>query len=140
MTIQLELIDYSLTDRTWWREVMSLLLRPGEAFELRCWREETECIRRACRLGALCPEQSTDYEVSVTGVLTPEVIRALLESAGPEDADGSTEFFTIRSSHISSSHYGRELYLFDPPEQAAEQVDAIILPLRDSFIYGPVEP
>ncbi len=80
-TVNFEIIDYKIhnINTTWWKQVMARFLQAGQPFEIRCWREEPEIIAQAARLGSLCDAQCTDYEVSITGILTDATIQEILE-------------------------------------------------------------
>ncbi len=48
-----------------------------------------------------------------------------------------TEFFTINvEGLVSSAHYGKEIYVFDPSEEVESQLAEIFAPLRDYFVFG----
>ena len=133
--IFLELTDYSIraVNSSWWRQIMALFLKPGAPFEIRCWREETELIRQALAFGSLSQDRSTDYEVSVTGVLTDPMISALLNAGPPAGAEQMVRFFTISSGHIWSAHYGTQLVISGASEAELRSVEAVLSPLKEYF-------
>lgn len=136
--INFEISDYNIHDinTTWWKQIMTLFLREGERFEIRCWREEPEIIAQASGLGILCESQCTDYEVSITGILTDKIIQEILSQPKPEDDDQMTKFFTINiGKNFSSAHYGTEIYIANLTDADVERIHAIISPVKDYLIW-----
>lgn len=137
--LSLELIDYSLhaINTSWWKALMSLFLKPGTPFEIRCWREETDVIETAASFGTISNAQSTEFEVSVTGVLTNSTIHQILSEPKPDSEEQMTRFFTI---HVGNSvwceHYGTEIYIDAPTDAVYEQLRTILEPIRDYFVFG----
>ena len=135
--IFIEVIDYELrtAEPDWWKRLMGVFLKPGTPFEIRCWREESGLICQAQSYGTVSEEGSTEYEVSVTGVLTPEIICALLDAEPPQEAEQLTRFFTISGGHISSAHYGRQIVISDASEEELRRVRDILSPITEYFSY-----
>ncbi len=84
--------------------------------EIRCWKEEVAEIQQASIYGN--PTED-NYEVSVKGVVSEELISELL-SENPADKslyNKMTKYFTINVEHeqrkFCSTHYGTEMYLID---------------------------
>ncbi len=138
-TISIELTDYNLhtVNTLWWKQLMSLFLQPGRAFEIRCWREEKEITAKASSYGMRSEDDCTDFEVSIKGTLTSPVIQDILSTNQPTEEDRMTEFFTIQvEGLLSSSHYGKEIYIFDPSEEVQRQLSAILTPIQQFFVFG----
>ena len=98
----------------WWRQLMGHFARPGDPFEIRCWREETAEIAEASRYGIAAAE---GYEVSVKGIVTKELLNSWL-TGEPRDRsvyNKMTAFFTIHVENdrcdLWSEHYGTEMTL-----------------------------
>ena len=137
--ISIELADSAAcsADPCWWKRLMSLFLKPGHACEIRCWREEQEIAAKALSYGMRAEEACTRFEVSIRGTLTHSVIHDILDANRPREADRMTEFFTITVENVvSSEHYGKEIYVFDPTEEVRGQISAILTPIRQYFILG----
>lgn len=133
-TISVEWID-DPADNQWWKQVMQLFLKPGCAFEIRCWREEQEIVKEILGYGRLSVPDCTDYEVSVRGSLTAPIIQNLLHAKKKEGQ--MTPFFTINvENRVSSSHYGKEVYLFDPAPEVLDQLHEILEPIQNDFSFG----
>ena len=136
--ISIECIDESVrfADPFWWRRLMYLLLQEGDAFEIRCWREETEALRKALLYGQLSEKDCTSFEYSVKGTWSKASIHTLLQTAPPSDNGRMTEFFTITSALFSSEHYGKEIFLFDPAEELLPKLTELFSPIRAYFSFG----
>ena len=136
--VSIELTDDTLceSDRLWWKHLMSLFLKPGRQFEIRHWREESEIIEKAERLGMISDRDSTDFEVSVKGILTSSVIDEILNPDFCLQNDQMTQFFSINiTDNLSCSHYGKELYVFDPSEEICRQLFLILEPIKEYFTF-----
>ena len=133
-TISVEWIDDPV-DNQCWKQVMQLFLKPGRAFEIRCWKEEQEIVKEILRYGLLSVPDCTEYEVSVRGSLTDPIIQNLLHAKNK--VDQMTPFFTINiENRVSSSHYGKEIYFFDPTPEILDQLHEILEPIQDDFSFG----
>ncbi len=140
--IFLELIDYKIhaIHTTWWNQIMMLYLKAGEPFEIRCWREEKDIVESILPFGSISKERSTDYEVSVTGILTDQMMQTILQQPKPEDEEQMTPFFTMNiGGCFCSAHYGKELYIDQPTDAVLWQVNEIIAPIREYFNYDEYE-
>ena len=137
--ISIELLDPNIhcVNTVWWKQLMALFMREGVPFEIRCWREETAAIKQALALGTLSEVQSTDYEVSVTGILTRSTIHQILRIPKPADANQMTPFFTINlDGLVQCGHYGTELYLIHPTDAVLQKLRAIFAPIQSYFVFG----
>lgn len=111
-------IHVQMTDHTasadWWRTLIRHFVRTGDELELRCWKEETEELRRASLYGKPVEDQ---YEVSVTGTVTDGLLTELLteEPADKTLYNKMTKYFTINTRNalwdFSSAHYGTEIHI-----------------------------
>lgn len=138
-TISIELIDSNIhhVNTLWWHQLMSLFLKPGQAFEIRCWREEREIVAKASAYGALSEDDCTEFEVSIKGTLQSPVINEIVRAHKPQEEDQMTEFFTIHvEGVVSCGHYGKEIVVFDPSEEVRRQLSAILTPIQKYFIFG----
>ncbi len=108
-----QLTDGSLSP-DWWRRLIAHFVRPGDAFEIRCWKEEDGDIARASSYGEVRQEQE---QVSVHGRVSPALLRELLLEAPADKTPyhSMTSYFALRIEGdrctLSSEHYGTELYL-----------------------------
>lgn len=69
-----QMIDHSISSQ-WWKKIMEHFVRVGDAFEIRCWREEVAEIREASLYGTAVGDK---YEVSIKGTITKELLEKLL--------------------------------------------------------------
>lgn len=125
----------------WWKALVRHFTVPGDAMEIRCWKEQPEIVSQAARYGA--PEED-GYEVSVHGTVSREFLAELLAEE-PVFADGDhkqTKYFTVNIERpdclFSSSHYGTQLYVRGP----AEELDFLaktLAPYGDRFSIGTGE-
>ncbi|MBE6813755.1 MAG: hypothetical protein E7523_12920 [Ruminococcaceae bacterium] len=111
--IGLQMIDNRKSSH-WWKKLVEHFIEAGDAFEIRCWKEETDEIKQASLYGN--PTED-NYEVSVKGVVTAELLAELL-SEEPSDKsiyNKMTKYFTINVENercfFCSAHYGTEMYL-----------------------------
>ena len=138
-TISIELTDDEIDEvnTDWWRQIMSLFMKPGRAFEIRHWREENELVEKASAYGTVSEAASTDFEVSIKGTLTSSVIHEILNTVPSHQAHQMTSFFTINVvDTVSSSHYGTEMYIFHPSEEICRQLSEILEPVKEYFTFG----
>ena len=111
--ISLQMIDKK-TSSDWWRKVVKHFVNVGDAFEIRCWKEEVDEIRQTSLYGNSTEDKN---EVSIKGVVTAELLAELL-SEEPIDKsiyNKMTKYFTINVENercfLCSAHYGTEMYL-----------------------------
>ena len=125
----------------WWKALVRHFAVPGDALEIRCWKEQPEIVARAARYGE---HEEDGYEVSVQGTVSREFLAELLaEEPVYEDAYyKQTKYFTINIERpdclFSSSHYGTQLYV----QGSAEELDflaKILAPYGDKFSVGTGE-
>ncbi|BAK98066.1 hypothetical protein OBV_08680 [Oscillibacter valericigenes Sjm18-20] len=131
------LIDRSIhdIDTDWWKKITAKFLQPGDAFEIRCWKEEADAIEQALCYGSLNLEDSNqEYETSIKGALTKNMIHNILATPQPQDDEMMTEFFTINvEPRFCSAHYGTELHLFHLSEQELADIKEILKHVWDCF-------
>ena len=140
MTI--ELINYKIhkVNTSWWKQLMALFLKTGVPFEIRCWREETDILEKACTFGTLSEEKSTAYEVSVTGILTSSIIHQILSDPKPDHDEQMCRYFTINvGEQFCSAHYGKEIYIVNPTDHICHQIQAQFASIKDYFVFGESE-
>ena len=111
--ISLQMIDNRISS-DWWRKIVEHFVNVGDAFEIRCWKEELDEIRQASLYGNPTEDRN---EVSVKGVVSAEFLTELL-SDEPSDKsiyNKMTKYFTINVENdkcfFCSAHYGTEMYL-----------------------------
>ncbi len=113
--IGLQMIDHHISS-FWWKELVKYFVQRGDSLEIRCWKEDVAEIQQASIYGN---PMEDNYEVSVKGVVSEELISELL-SENPTDKsiyNKMTKYFTINVEHeqrkFCSAHYGTEIYLTD---------------------------
>ena len=132
--LALEVIDYSIEDLDWWKNLMALFLKEGENFQIRCWRDKKEIIEKALGCGKLCLESSSQCETSIRGLLGKELIDYIALEEKPEEYDRWTNFFTINiGERFSSSHYGSEIWIHGLENGELENIREIINPFKEYF-------
>ncbi len=112
-SISLQMIDNRISSH-WWKKLIEHFIKVGDAFEIRCWKEELDEIRQASLFG----KPMEDYnEISIKGVVSAELLTELL-SDEPSDKsiyNKMTKYFTINVENdkcfFCSAHYGTEMYL-----------------------------
>ena len=138
-TISIELTDYNIyeVNTQWWKQIMSLFLKPGRDFEIRHWREEDKIVKKGSAYGIASDADSTEFEVSIKGTLTSSAVNDILNIAASPSDRKMTEFFTIIvCGAVSSSHYGKQLYVFNPSEELCRQLYTILEPIKEYFTFG----
>lgn len=138
-TISIELTDYNIheVNTLWWKQLMSLFLKSGREFEIRHWREEKEIVEKASAYGTISDADSTDFEVSIKGTLTSSAANEILNAVSLQQDNQMTKFFTINViDAVSSSHYGKEVYVFHPSEEICRQLSTILTPIKEYFTFG----
>ena len=113
---------------------MTLFLKQGNQFEIRCWKAERTSILKACKSGCISEKDSTDYEVSIKGTLEKSIINEILNPDMNDINERMTEFFTISiNGQIATEHYGKEIYIFNPEEKIKDRLYEIIEPIQEYF-------
>ncbi len=114
-TIQVQMLDHNVSS-DWWKEIIQHFVKQGDEFEIRCWNEEHDEIKKALTYGSLFQDGS-NYETSIKGIVTEQMIKELFIMPEPTDKtiyNKMTDFFTLFvKNKIFSEHYGTELYLFN---------------------------
>ncbi len=111
--IGLQMIDNRISS-DWWRKVVEHFVNVGDAFEIRCWKEEVDEIRQASLYGNPTEDRN---EVSVKGLVSGELLAELLldEPSDKSIYNKMTKYFTIniknKKCFLCSAHYGTEMYL-----------------------------
>ena len=106
-----QMIDLSVSSQ-WWKELMQHFVRAGDAFEIRCWREEIAEIEEASLYGTAVEDKC---EVSVKGAVTKDLLKKLLTEEPTDKSiyNKMTKYFTIHIRNdlcdIWSEHYGTEM-------------------------------
>lgn len=131
------LIDRSIRDidTDWWKKITSKFLQSGEDFEIRCWKEEEDVIEQALCYGSPNHADSNqEYETSIKGTLTKNMIHNILAAPRPQDDEMMTAFFTINvEPRFCSAHYGTELHLFHLSVQELADIKEILQPVWNCF-------
>ncbi len=78
--ISLQMIDHHISS-LWWKNLVKHFVQIGDGLEIRCWKEEVDEIQQASMYGN---PMEDNYEVSVKGVVSEELISELL-SENPTD-------------------------------------------------------
>ena len=108
-----QMIDNSISSQ-WWKTIVKHFIKVGDAFEIRCWREEVTEIEEASLYGIAVDDK---YEVSIKGFLTKELLEKLLieEAADKSIYNKMTKYFTIHVENnlcnIWSEHYGTQMVI-----------------------------
>lgn len=137
--ISLNVIDYVINNINvnWWKQIMSVFLKPGHNFEIRCWKNEKEVIEKALKYGKLNEAEKSKNEISINGILSEKMIQDILAEPKPDNYDKWTDFFTINiKDNFCSAHYGAEIYIYDLTDHDVEIIKQIISPIQDFFSFG----
>ena len=137
--ISLNVIDYEINNVNpkWWKQIMTVFLKEGHKFEIRCWKEEKEAIETALQYGEINKNEKSKNEISITGTLTEKIIQDILTLPDPDDYDRWTDFFTINiQNNFCSAHYGAEMYIYNLTDQTVEMISQIISPIQEFFSFG----
>ena len=136
--ISLQMIDKK-TSSDWWRKVVKHFVNVGDAFEIRCWKEETDEIKQASLYGNPTEDKN---EVSIKGVVTAELLTELL-SDEPSDKsiyNKMTKYFTINVENdkcfLCSAHYGTEMYLERVSDDDILFFESVVNQYDDCFSVG----
>lgn len=134
-TIQVQMLDHNVGS-DWWKKIIQHFVKQGDEFEIRCWNEEQDEIKKALAYGSHIQDES-NYETSIKGIVTEQMIKEFLTLSEPTDKtiyNKMTEFFTFSvKNKIFSEHYGTELYLFNVPDDAVEAFKKIMFPCWEYF-------
>ena len=133
--ISLQMIDKK-TSSDWWRKIVEHFVNVGDAFEIRCWKEEVDEIRQTSLYGNSTEDKN---EVSIKGVVTAELLAELL-SEEPSDKsiyNKMTKYFTINVENercfLCSAHYGTEMYLERVSDTDISFFESVINQYDDCF-------
>lgn len=133
--IEVQMLDHHVSSE-WWKKTIQHFVKQGDEFEIRCWNEEPEEIKKATSYGRLVQIDS-NYETSIKGVVSEQMIEDFLSMPEPLDKEiynKMTIFFTINiGNKISSAHYGTEMYLFNVSTDDIEYFKEIMTPIWDGF-------
>ena len=130
-----EVLDYEI-GKVFWKEMLLLFLKKDETFEIRHWRDDESTVNKALSYGIISTEQSTEYEISVTGNLNENNVARFKEMKIPYNEEEITEFFTINiGKSFSSSHYGKEIYLSNISDELYIKVMNLIEPFKEGLSY-----
>ena len=133
-----QMIDLSVSSQ-WWKELMQHFVRAGDAFEIRCWREEIAEIEEASLYGTAVEDK---YEASVKGAVTKDLLKKLLteEPTDKSTYNKMTKYFTIHIKNdlydIWSEHYGTEMYLEIAAAKDIAFFEQVINQYSDQFSIG----
>ena len=130
--IHIQMIDPE-GDHRWWRELAIAFIHVGDAFEIRCFKQDTEAIRLALSYGKQDDDVQSDYEVSIKGMVTKGMLKDVL-SFEPCEVHGFTRLtphFTLVVGRLSSEHHGMEVHLSGLSPQEVERVESIMEPVGD---------
>ena len=124
------------TSSDWWRKVVKHFVNVGDAFEIRCWKEEVDEIRQASLYGNPTEDKN---EVSIKGVVTAELLTEFL-SDNPSDKsiyNKMTKYFTINVENdkcfFCSAHYGTEMYLEKVSDTDISFFESVVKQYDDYF-------
>lgn len=136
--ISLQMIDKK-TSSDWWRKIVEHFVNVGDAFEIRCWKEEVDEIRQASLYGNPTEDKN---EVSIKGVVTAELLTEFL-SDNPSDKsiyNKMTKYFTINVENdkyfFCSAHYGTEIYLEKVSDTDISFFESVVKQYDDCFSVG----
>lgn len=134
-TIQVQMLDRNVSS-DWWKKIIQHFVKQGDEFEIRCWNEEYEEIKKALSYGHLSQDGS-DTETSIKGIVSEDMIKELLTMPKPVDKtiyNKMTDFFTFHiENKICSAHYGTEMYLFNMHNDGVEAFKKIMSLYWESF-------
>ncbi|WP_427340894.1 hypothetical protein [Caloranaerobacter sp. DY30410] len=63
--ISLNVVDYEINNinTKWWKQIISIFLKSGYPFEIRCWKNEKEVIETALKYGKLNENEKSENEI-----------------------------------------------------------------------------
>ncbi len=130
----IQMIDFRVTS-TWWKRLVKHFIKPGDAFEIRCWKEEVAEITEATFYGETVEDKN---EVSIKGKITSELLDLLLEEPLDKDIyNKMTRFFTVNLKNgacdFCSAHYGTEMYIGVVSNEDLTFCEQIMQEYGDSF-------
>ncbi len=136
--IGLQMMDKRISS-DWWKKLVEHFIKVGDAFEIRCWKEETDEIKQASLYG----NPTEDYnEISIKGVISAELLAELL-SDEPKDKsiyNKMTKYFTINVKNdkcfFCSAHYGTEMYLEKVSDTDISFFESVVKQYDDCFSVG----
>ena len=133
--ISLQMIDNRISSH-WWKKLIEHFIKVGDAFEIRCWKEETDEIKQASLYGNPAEDNN---EVSIKGVVTAELLAELL-SDEPSDKsiyNKMTKYFTINVENdkcfFCSAHYGTEMYIERVSDADISFFESVVKQYDDCF-------
>ena len=115
---------------------MEHFVKAGDAFEIRCWREEAAEIGEASLYGTVVAD---GYEVSVKGSVTEELLGKLLTEAPADKSiyNKMTKYFTIHVENdlynLWSEHYGTEMVIDVISDADIEFFEQVMKQYSESF-------
>lgn len=134
-TIQVQMLDRNVGS-DWWKKIIQHFVKQGDEFEVRCWNEEHEEIKKALSYGCIFQSES-DFETSIKGIVSEQMIKEFLAMPEPMDKaiyNKMTVFFTFYiENKICSAHYGTEIYLDNVSADDIEVFREIMTPCWESF-------
>lgn len=118
----------------WWKDVISIFIKPGMDFEIRVFNGDKEIISKALKYGDIDDESSSLWETSIRGEVTEEFTSDLL-SYEKSDPRVWTEFFTIflGDRNFQSSHNGNGIYIKTMTEEEGRRLLEILEPIKQCF-------
>lgn len=123
------LIDGTVSQKTWWNQLILACAVPGEIFEIHCWADEKREAQQALRFGKRLTSTWRDGTV-IRGIITKEFINYLIRMEKPSDTaiyNKMTPFFTIiLGNRLHSEHYGTEMILTRHAASFQPRVDRIL--------------
>lgn len=123
------LIDTTVEDNTWWKDLIQACAVLGDVFEIHCWSDESDAAKLALRYGRKVTSTWRDGTV-ILGTITKEFLSYLTRMPKPSDTEiynKMTPFFTIRlGGRLYSEHYGTEVIISKVPEKQEPCVDRIL--------------
>lgn len=131
--IEIQILDIH-PHKEWWRALFLLYARPGQRFEIHCWRQEEEAAAAARRLG--CEKDGAWAGGTVVeGTMDEEKLAFLLSLDTGEE---SAPFFNLfLSGAFYSEHYGSEIHILRQPEDRAG-LDALLQGARGFASIGEI--
>lgn len=133
--IQVQMLDLNV-NFGWWKKIIHYFVKQGDAFEIRCWNEEHNEIKKALTYGSIFQDES-NYETAIKGVVSEQMIKEFLSMSEPLDKtiyNKMTIFFTINiNDNFCSAHYGTEMYLFNVSDDEVEAFKKIMSSCWENF-------
>lgn len=133
--IEVQMSDHNVNS-DWWKKIIQHFVKQGEEFEIRCWNEEHEEIKKAMSYGRLTQIES-NYETAIQGVVSEQMLKEFLSMPEPPDKtiyNKMTIFFSFNiKNKIYSEHYGTEIHLYNVSIDEVEVFREIMTPCWESF-------